>query len=226
MALFGAPPCASVEGNGMKSKTHASRHITAASLISALALALCVTFLPACGGSTPATGSTQQGLALENVQADQSNAASDAEADNSSASDTAADLQTDSVATDPAERKALAEAEATVTEDGTYNSKEEVAADIHLCGRLPPNFISKTKARNAGWESSEGNLDEVLPGYSIGGSKYWNDDGALPEESGRSWTECDINYQGGYRGSERIIFSNDGLVYYTSDHYETFEQLY
>lgn len=113
-----------------------------------------------------------------------------------------------------------------VEEDGSYTSKDEVALYIHTYGHLPDNFISKTKARKLGWVSSEGNLDEVAPGMSIGGSVYQNYDGALPEKKGRTYTECDINYTGGYRGSERIIFSNDGLVYYTDDHYETFEQLY
>lgn len=113
-----------------------------------------------------------------------------------------------------------------ISEDGTYTSKDEVALYIHMYGHLPDNFISKTKARNAGWDSKEGNLDEVLPGMSIGGSEYKNYDGQLPDAAGRTWTECDINYTGGYRGAERIVFSNDGLIYYTGDHYKTFEQLY
>ncbi|MCI1665602.1 MAG: hypothetical protein LKI25_04430 [Atopobiaceae bacterium] len=115
---------------------------------------------------------------------------------------------------------------ASVSEDGTYTGKDEVALYIHTYGHLPSNFISKTKARAAGWVSSEGNLDEVCPGKSIGGSQYHNDDGSLPDADGRTWTECDIDYTGGYRGGERIIFSNDGLVYYTGDHYQTFERLY
>lgn len=114
----------------------------------------------------------------------------------------------------------------TVEENGRYTTKDEVALYIHTYGRLPSNFISKTKARNRGWVASEGNLDEVCPGMSIGGSRYYNDDGKLPDKRGRQWTECDINYHGGYRGSERIVFSNDGLIFYTADHYETFEQLY
>lgn len=113
-----------------------------------------------------------------------------------------------------------------VTEDGTYTSKDEVALYIHTYGHLPSNYISKTKARAAGWDASEGNLDDVCPGKSIGGSQYYDDDGALPSANGRTWTECDIDYAGGYRGAERIIFSNDGLVYYTGDHYQTFERLY
>lgn len=113
-----------------------------------------------------------------------------------------------------------------ISEDGTYTSKDEVALYIHTYGHLPDNFVSKTKARNAGWDSKEGNLDEVLPGMSIGGSEFKNYDGQLPDAAGRIWTECDINYTGGYRGRERIVFSNDGLIYYTGDHYQTFEQLY
>lgn len=116
--------------------------------------------------------------------------------------------------------------ELTVKEDGTYSTKDEVALYIHTYGHLPSNFISKTKARKAGWNSKEGNLDEVLPGMSIGGSHFNDYDQQLPAAEGRTWTECDINYQGGYRGAERIIFSNDGLIYYTKDHYETFTQLY
>lgn len=116
--------------------------------------------------------------------------------------------------------------ELSVTENGTYTSKEEVALYIHTYGHLPSNFISKTKAKQAGWVSSKGNLNEVCPGKSIGGSQFYNDDGLLPEASGRTWKECDINYHGGYRGAERIVFSNDGLIYYTGDHYSSFEQLY
>ena len=113
-----------------------------------------------------------------------------------------------------------------VSENGEYTSKDEVAAYIHLYGHLPSNFISKTQARKAGWDSQKGNLDEVCPGKSIGGSRYYDYDNQLPAKRGRTWTECDINYHGGYRGAERIVFSNDGLIYYTGDHYETFERLY
>jgi len=113
-----------------------------------------------------------------------------------------------------------------VVEDGTYTSKEEVAAYIHLYGTLPSNFITKDEASDLGWVSSKGNLDQVAPGMSIGGDYFGNYEGNLPEAEGREYHECDINYEGGYRGDERIVFSNDGLIYYTDDHYETFELLY
>ena len=111
----------------------------------------------------------------------------------------------------------------TVEKNGRYTSKEEVALYIHTYGRLPSNYISKRKAEERGWVSSKGNLDKVLPGMSIGGSRYSNYEGLLPDGDYR---ECDINYSGGFRGPERIVFSDDGRIYYTADHYKTFEQLY
>ena len=111
-------------------------------------------------------------------------------------------------------------------ENGSYSSMQEVADYIHIFGKLPPNFITKNKARDLGWESSEGNLWEVAPGMSIGGDRFGNYEGLLPEANGRKWTECDIDFDGGYRNDKRIVFSNDGLIYYTDDHYESFTQLY
>lgn len=127
----------------------------------------------------------------------------------------------------PQDAQATSSAVTVQVEHGSsYTSKEEVAAYLHKYGELPPNFISKTKAKKAGWVPSEGNLDEVCPGMSIGGSVFYNDDGKLPDAEGRTWHECDIDYHGGMRGPERIVWSTDGLIYYTPDHYETFEQLY
>lgn len=115
---------------------------------------------------------------------------------------------------------------ASVKEDGTYTSMEDVAAYIHNYGHLPSNYITKSEAQKLGWKSNEGNLDEVAPGKSIGGDKFGNYDKMLPEEDGRTYQECDIDYDGGFRNDKRIIYSNDGLVFYTGDHYETFQQLY
>ena len=113
-----------------------------------------------------------------------------------------------------------------ITENGTYTSADEVAGYIHLYGHLPSNYITKKEAESLGWESSKGNLWDVAPGKSIGGSRFGNYEGELPDAQGRKWYECDINYEGGYRNSERIVYSNDGLVYYTNDHYKTFKQYY
>ena len=116
--------------------------------------------------------------------------------------------------------------ETEVEEDGTYTSKEEVAEYLHTYGHLPSNFITKKEAKKLGWVSSEGNLDEVAPGMSIGGDYFGNYEGNLPEAEDRDYYECDIDFDGTYRNGKRIVFSNDGLIYYTEDHYETFELLY
>ncbi len=116
--------------------------------------------------------------------------------------------------------------ESGLSEDGAYTSKEDVAAYIYEYGHLPDNFITKKEAKALGWVSKEGNLAEVAPGMSIGGDYFGNYEGLLPEEDGRDYYECDIDSDGGYRGAKRIVFSNDGLIYYTEDHYESFELLY
>lgn len=112
-----------------------------------------------------------------------------------------------------------------IDENGSYDSKDEVALYIHLYGKLPLNYISKKDAQALGWSS--GSLEPYAPGKSIGGSRFGNYEGLLPEAKGRTYTECDIDTKGKKkRGSKRIVFSNDGLIYYTEDHYETFELLY
>lgn len=113
-----------------------------------------------------------------------------------------------------------------ILESGSYTTPENVAEYIHTFGTLPCNFITKDDAIALGWDKSKGNLWEVADGMSIGGDRFGNFEGLLPDSEGRYWTECDVNYQGGFRGAERIIFSNDGLIFYTNDHYQTFKQLY
>ena len=113
-----------------------------------------------------------------------------------------------------------------IDEDGWYTSKDEVALYIHEYGRLPGNYLTKSEARKAGWVASKGNLAKVCPGMSIGGDTFYNDEGELPDARGRSYRECDIDYVSGRRGAKRLVFSNDGLIFYTDDHYRTFEQLY
>lgn len=113
----------------------------------------------------------------------------------------------------------------TVLENGSYTSKEDVAQYLRLYGKLPQNYITKKAARDMGWDSEKGNLAEVAPGLSIGGDYFGNNEGILPEADGRQYYECDIDYQGGYRNSKRIVYSNDGLIFYTEDHYESFEPL-
>ena len=113
-----------------------------------------------------------------------------------------------------------------LVEDGWYYTPEDVALYLHTFGHLPDNYITKNEAEDLGWESRKGNLWEVADGCCIGGNRFGNNEGLLPDADGRTWRECDVNYEGGYRGEERIVYSSDGLIYYTDDHYESFTQLY
>jgi guanyl-specific ribonuclease Sa len=118
-----------------------------------------------------------------------------------------------------------AEEESGLDRDGTYTSKEDVALYLHLYGELPSNFITKKEARALGWEG--GSLEPYAPGKCIGGDRFGNYEGLLPDVKGRKYYECDIDTLGKKkRGAKRIIYSSDGQIYYTGDHYESFELLY
>lgn len=112
-----------------------------------------------------------------------------------------------------------------IDEDGFYYSAEDVALYLYTYGQLPENFITKSEARELGWEG--GSVEDYAPDCAIGGDKFGNREGLLPEAHGRQYYECDIDTHGAdSRGAKRIVFSNDGLIYYTEDHYESFELLY
>lgn len=113
-----------------------------------------------------------------------------------------------------------------IDEDGYYTSKDDVALYLYTYGVLPNNLFTKGEAKDLGWVASKGNLWDVTDHKSIGGDHFYNREGLLPKASGRYYYECDINYNGGYRGAQRIVFSNDGLIFYTGDHYESFTLLY
>ena len=126
----------------------------------------------------------------------------------------------------PAGPEALPEEEAAaIDEDGTYNSVEDVSLYLHTYGHLPDNYITKSEARNLGWTG--GSVEQVAPGCAIGGDRFGNREGILPAAQGRSYYECDIGTIGeSSRGAKRLVYSDDGLIYYTEDHYETFTLLY
>ncbi|MEG0308992.1 MAG: ribonuclease domain-containing protein [Clostridium sp.] len=112
-----------------------------------------------------------------------------------------------------------------LSNESIINDFQGVADYIHKNNALPLSFITKNEAKKLGWNPGE-DLWKYAPNKSIGGDYFGNHEGALPSKSGRKWTECDINYNGGSRGGDRIVFSNDGLIYGTSDHYKTFKQYY
>lgn len=112
-----------------------------------------------------------------------------------------------------------------IDEDGTYNSAEDVALYLYTYDHLPDNYITKDEARELGW--SGGSVEQVAPGYAIGGDRFGNREGLLPEAEGRLYYECDIDTLGkSSRGAKRVVWSDDGLIYYTGDHYESFTLLY
>lgn len=112
-----------------------------------------------------------------------------------------------------------------IDENGSYDDKENVALYIHTYGKLPPNYITKAEAQDLGWEG--GSVERYAPGKCMGGMKFGNYEGLLPKKNGRQYYECDIDTLGeSSRGAKRIVYSNDGLVYYTDDHYESFTLLY
>ena len=111
----------------------------------------------------------------------------------------------------------------TIDENGSYSSKEDVSLYIHTYNKLPSNFITKSEAGNLGWQG--GSLEDFAPGKCIGGDRFGNYEGLLPE--GKTYHECDIDTLGSSsRGAKRIVYSDDGYIYYTEDHYGSFEQLY
>lgn len=112
-----------------------------------------------------------------------------------------------------------------IDKDGTYSTKDDVALYIYTYGRLPKNYMTKDLASAMGWKG--GGLEKYAPGFSIGGNKFGNFEKFLPTSYTRVYRECDIDTLGmDSRGAKRIVYSNDGLIYYTEDHYQSFELLY
>lgn len=105
-----------------------------------------------------------------------------------------------------------------------YYDPDNIVLYLHYYGQLPPNFITKDEARELGW--SGGSVEPYLEGAAIGGDRFGNREGLLPRADGRTYTECDLyTYGMDSRGAFRLVFSNDGLYFYTDDHYESFTQL-
>ena len=104
-------------------------------------------------------------------------------------------------------------------------SANQVATWIHQHHRLPDYYLTKGQARREGWDPSSANLCDVLPGKAIGGDHFSNREGRLPDASGRRWFEADVNYQCGHRNADRLLYSSDGLVFLTTDHYRTFKRI-
>lgn len=136
-----------------------------------------------------------------------------------------ADTETQADSTTVESELSTEDTESPIDADGWYYSVEDVSLYLHTYGCLPENFITKSEAQDMGWEG--GSVEDYAPGYAIGGDVFGNREGLLPDADGRTYYECDIDTNGSSsRGAKRIVFSNDGLIYYTDDHYESFTLLY
>lgn len=101
--------------------------------------------------------------------------------------------------------------------------QQRVADYLRQHQQLPAYYLRKGDARKQGWDPAKGNLCQVLPGRAIGGDRFSNREGGLPDKNGRRWFEADVNYQCGRRGTDRMLYSSDGLIFVTRDHYRHFE---
>lgn len=110
-------------------------------------------------------------------------------------------------------------------QEGPVITPQAIAAYLFKHGELPDNFITKQEAQKLGWDSAKNYVSDVAPGKSIGGDRFGNYEKLLPDKPGRVWRECDCYYESGPRNAYRICYSNDGLVYYTDDHYKNFTQM-
>jgi len=110
--------------------------------------------------------------------------------------------------------------------DWPITEPQQIVNYLYEYGELPDNFITKDEARELGWDSSRNYVGDVAPDMSIGGDRFGNYEGLLPDAKGRKWYECDANYAGKKRGAERVVFSSDGLFFYTDDHYESFTEMF
>ena len=196
----------------------------------ALALLATLMVLTGLAGCSSKDDETALDVAIEVIEVVESLEAMETETQISSGSEQTSE-QTEAQTPSEAETEEIETEDeaAVIDEDGHYTSKEEVALYLYTYGKLPSNFITKKEAENLGWKKKDGEagqLHVVAPGMSIGGSSFGNYEGLLPEKKGRKYFECDINYVKGNRGAERLVYSNDGLIFYTGDHYESFEQLY
>lgn len=169
------------------------------------------------GGTQQQTNNTQQTSQLLTPPAD-----NNAAIDDNTASNDIATIDDNTTSNDNAD----ADSKIKVKEQGQYTDKDRVALYIHTYGHLPDNYITKAEAQKLGWDNTLGNLRKVAPGKSIGGDRFGNYEGQLPKANKRKYFECDIDYKSGKRNAKRIVFSNDGLIFYTNDHYKTFQQLY
>lgn len=186
-----------------------------------ISIVLALVTLVGCGGNGSAVTEKSSQVTLESAQDELQSAQEEVQ----SAGDILAqsqDLQSEPDSTGGSKSSGNNSSKAAIDKNGTYTSKDDVALYIHTYGRLPKNFMTKKEAKKLGWEG--GSLEKYAKGMCIGGDHFGNYEGILPDGN---YHECDIDTLGKKsRGAKRIIYSDDGRIYYTDDHYESFELLY
>ena len=140
--------------------------------------------------------------------------------DSDEKSSSSEELSSSSIAT-----KSIYEA---VEESGLYTTKDSVAAYLCKFDKLPNNYVGKDEGVSL-YESKTGNTFDkwnfnpwTTIGVMIGGDVYENHDGQLPSGS---YHEADVDYSAKNRGTKRLIYQSDCVIYYTADHYETFNKM-
>jgi guanyl-specific ribonuclease Sa len=96
----------------------------------------------------------------------------------------------------------------------------EAVQSIRANNNLPPRYVTKDQAKAHGWRG--GGLCAAWPGHAIGGDRFHNFGAKLPAEPGRTYREADLDSDCRGRGPKRLVFSNDGRIYVTVDHYNSF----
>ncbi|WP_272687217.1 ribonuclease domain-containing protein [Providencia sp. PROV149] len=133
------------------------------------------------------------------------------------------------------QEKKQAEKPASTSEQAIQNQHvqqiDELTKQANVVGymqkhhQLPRFYVTKKEARLAGWNPKQGNLCDVLPGKAIGGDRFSNREQRLPIAPNRQWYEADLNYNCGHRGADRLLYSSDGMIYITRDHYKSFQEI-
>ena len=186
---------------------------------------VCVLFLAGCAGSGAQQTSGTEDAAIQEAAQDAGTDGQDTGTPEASSAERADGLQELSETEEPVAHRVEQALTDLLDEDGSYTTKEDVSLYLYTFGRLPDNFITKKEAQALGWQG--GSLEPYAPGKCIGGDYFGNYEGFLPEKKGREYHECDIDTLGANsRGAKRIVYSNDGQIYYTADHYASYELLY
>lgn len=186
-----------------------------------MAAAMSVMLLAGCGSESASTTAAEQPAQAVSSQLTTADTAQEAEVFDAD-EEIIGDEEADETAAQEVREAAPDTEEPAIDFNGTYTSKEDVALYLYTYEELPSNFITKKEARELGWNG--GSLEPYAPGMCIGGDRFGNYEEVLPDGS---YHECDIDTLGAQkRGAKRLVYSEDGRIYYTEDHYETFELLY